>query len=1266
MPGVCVSSYLILACLIVIVQHTKASRILEVYVDEENGRDTSNCTIGNNIRMPCLTLEYAAENTGNGTAFILLSATITVKTLIEFKYRSGVSIVGNLTTVKCNCSINHGGCGLVFNDSTNIILRYLQIKNCTFIMKKFNLLTAVSFIGSSNIAMTQIEAFNSRGSAISVINCYGNFSLDESNFSNNSQHSLDYFGGGGVIIVANADLYSQAEEETTIGNYLISHCQFHNNIRTIPKHNHQQYHHGYGGGLNIIMNGSKVRKNTFFMTGCKFENNTSLGGGGMAVNIQDGSSDNAIQIQNCSFTRNNGSYDQRGGGGGLKITVNSKRNFEWMTSESYAFNGNNTFTVTGCEFKNNRARYGGGSAVMVGKANGSPTNSVSFKNCQWTRNKASLSAALDISPDAYSQDGHCFDILVRMENCNVYSNSLVPITPNRKSIKQGYGIVIVTKITLILCGKIVFKDNQGSGLFISQSYIKVLSSSVIQFIGNRAAKGGAITMIGFSGIHYQDNVTFNFTNNFATFLGGAIYSANSDQHQSFSSYTCLFRPSGSRAIDVHFNFTNNRAGTNFSHSIYLVSLHPCPGNLSGDNTRIGNITFSDRANDSGYDVTTDVNEFYVANYSANRPTYTLYVIPGRHEHIPLKTYDDNGVFITVITTFDVNIINHTKPASVDQKTRVINDNRIIIHGEPGGVGLLRLSPISSRGLYLEIEFRVQNCPPGYILKNYSCHCSAKSLLIEERYTGISGCFDYSALLSPGLWVGYILKENETESENSLYTSYCPFHNCKQLYRQNKSDVFEERFLLLTRHASQAEIDEQICSENRHGTLCSQCKNGTSVYYHSNTYHCKVEKHCELGYFVYIAAELLPLVALFCLLLVFDLNLTSGAAYSILFTIQQFSILETSSLQVLEHRVYVVLLEASNVIYGFMNMEIFNIDSLSFCLWSNAQALDIISIRCASIVFSFCLLFAFIILSSKCNCHCSFLSVFRSRPSSRISIAKGLSSFLVLCYTTLTRITFAILTFGVPHGLGNKNTAYVSFLDGESRYFRDDHLKYAVPAAVIFVIVIIPPPLFFLSDPILLKCEDKTCYYRQPWTRLRMKLKPILDAFQNCFKDDCRYFAGLFFLYRFMIQLFLFVSTEALEYYYLVEYFLVMVLALHSIKQPFCEFSDNVTASVCILNLALINLSSIIIQKLVKNSSPIESIQVLQWVQLLLIYSPIFFGIGWIVKQLFLKRKINHATSIEDSVNILFHRHEYISSSYGSVLTEANRNRSSIDLEAFEK
>lgn len=85
-----------------------------------------------------------------------------------------------------------------------------------------------------------------------------------------------------------------------------------------------------------------------------------------------------------------------------------------------------------------------------------------------------------------------------------------------------------------------------------------------------------------------------------------------------------------------------------------------------------------------------------------------------------------------------------------------------------------------------------------------------------------------------------------------------------------------------------------------------------------------------------------------------------------------------------------------------------------------------------------------------------------------------------------------------------------------------------------------------------------------------KLKPSLDSFQGSFKDSLRYFAGLYFLYRWITLILAVALSDFSLIYTSVEIFIVMVLVLHTVCQPSISRVHNTIDILLFGNLAFIN------------------------------------------------------------------------------------------------
>ena len=71
-----------------------------------------------------------------------------------------------------------------------------------------------------------------------------------------------------------------------------------------------------------------------------------------------------------------------------------------------------------------------------------------------------------------------------------------------------------------------------------------------------------------------------------------------------------------------------------------------------------------------------------------------------------------------------------------------------------------------------------------------------------------------------------------------------------------------------------------------------------------------------------------------------------------------------------------------------------------------------------------------------------------------------------------------------------------------------------------------------------------------------KFKPLFDSFQADFKDEYRFFAGLYLFYRFIMLQIYAASTDLPQFYFNLGIFLAIVLIIHGFIQPYKKSYHN--------------------------------------------------------------------------------------------------------------
>ena len=255
-------------------------------------------------------------------------------------------------------------------------------------------------------------------------------------------------------------------------------------------------------------------------------------------------------------------------------------------------------------------------------------------------------------------------------------------------------------------------------------------------------------------------------------------------------------------------------------------------------------------------------------------------------------------------------------------------------------------------------------------------------------------------------------------------------------------------------------------------------------------------------------------------------------------------------------------------YSFFNLELFNINQLSFCIWKGAGVMDILMVKLGSILFSLALVvFTVFVLKQH-----KFAKYFPCLSRRRFSVINGISAFYILCYAQCVKACFQVLVRSCLYNENYECTRHDVFYSGNMSSFQGPHIKYVAVAVLFIIFIVILPPVLLLFYPLFFKAlglcglsESKVAIYL--W-----KIMPIqlLDSFQNPFKDNCFFFAGLYFLYRAIASAGYILAQNLVQYYCIILLEFTIVTFLHSVFQPYKERLFNIIDALLFLNLALIN------------------------------------------------------------------------------------------------
>ena len=1156
-------------------------------------------------------LSLGAQEVSDNAVLLLFNKNETLKSMIQFVNVSGLTLFGNETNIFCNQRFVKYG--LEFINVSNIKISGLFISNCGALHQRirltyqyfnvYNYSAAVYIENCTNLEICNTIISDSHGTGLTMFDCnevkilHSSFFNNTPGFLSPSTESLVY-GGGGIYYKLTLRCYLQednCEAHTNMyssnGTFTVKNCSFTFNsvvVKTASMFANSKFP---SGGLAVFLSGF-AHNNTINIENSVFINNSGLYGGGLYIFCRESSTNNRIRINNVTLFSN----DALLGGGGLDIG---------FVFRKPAVNKLNSIIVQSCNISSNRAYYGGGAVFFVTAASQEdPSNTLEFHDTVWKLNKATYGSAIYLQPIFNKSPVNNIFPVPHFRNCNFSNNYITFNTTGSSSSGAGIssvgaGALNSKAISFTLSGLITFSENNGTAVYLIDSNFIALEGTLVIFSNNTGTYGGAVSINGFSSIYASSNTSFVFLNNRAFVKGGAIFFFSTDIISSILVVASCFVEHKDASETISFYFKNNT--DSFGKSVYVSSLLPCNKLCQSLNVYldyippeklltqecVGNFTFADHNGTVQGNVATESSEFdqlHKDNKAVKK------IVPGKDVLISFVTRDELGhksmePLFGILTTND---------ESLHLNNRYTANNRFKMRGKPNDTGHLEIGTLYFRNLTVGIDITISACPPGFVNKNNSCVCSAD--YDSDHYYGIVRCDnrEFVASISALFWVGYI----GNESEDTLFTGLCPQKYCN----------YNETFCVLPSIPSFSQLDSLICGvNNRTGILCGDCIENNSVYYNSPGYICGNNELCSYGPFFYILSSIIPLTLMFTIIVMLGVNFNSGGWNGFVFfsqivgyfmaTVGSISYVSSS-----ERVLHIV----SVLIYGPFSLQFFNDDILSFCLFKNANFFVIMGIEIFSLVFALLLVMTLVSVM-KSHCFYRLQTACCKRPFFKpTTLTKALTTFLILCYSQTTQICFKILEIGV---LTNKGSSVIFPLRvqqmGSQAYFTGVHIPFVIAAIIGIVTIVVVTPLFLIAYPLFYKVLPQKNRVTAFLFQRVERFKPIFDAFQGCFKDKYRFFAGLYFLYRVIFVSVFSLINVPLASLSMAQVVVMIILAIHLKFQPYKNKLHNNIDGCLFLLMGIIN--TLTLARFVQSDtySQDKSMISIGYIQLFLVYLPIF-------------------------------------------------------------
>ena len=1088
--------------------------------------DTANCLNG---RSTCKTLEYALSNVTNCTyVSINCSGPLVVKAPVNVGNVYGLVLAG-VSTQRVLCS---EGAGIAFQAVGDVQIVGLYWSQCSIRHPTFSSngrSSSIAFIESADITIKDSSFTSGYGTGLSLYNVGGTVTVQNCSFLNNTMigcagTSCDEDSQGLHIEFGcynnTCGLLSSHNSNTLI---VLENNSFslNNNPYSEMEQPFLDYstilNGGVGGGLAIIIGGNSSN-NTIIIMECIFENNSALLGAGLAFVVSDAATSNEISIlQSSQFTSNSAAQ----AGGGILLVL-----------ATTAVLPNNSITVS-ASFASNSASLGGAMACFSAyQPYPNLRNSLTITQSSFSMNIAYRGGSALSLVTLWSRGNGGFPLVASMDQSNISYNIISALSPYAPtSSVVGVGAVYLELSSLVI-NSVQLNWNVGTALFLSSSFVTLHGN--VEFGYNYAINGAAVYLSGVSWLTLTRGLQLHFEGNYALQYGGGLYQEFPLPGASGHWWDCIIQYENSSVLvenwEVNVTFLNNSAQRGGS-SIYTSCPESCI--REGDNPPFTNsLVYNFLRSNAAEQVSNPPNTLYVNQTLTNN--VWLGQKPQLNAHA-LSIFNQTMVG-TLLAALDYSgsSLNFSLGGNSAFQLNSVSNTNLYVTGPNLGLnntGTAKViicstqQPLTITRIVFNVTQCLFGCPYNVMLK--VCLCKSTSAI---------QCDNNVCCIKYGYWYG---KFEEISGIDVYEGDVCPRGFCSY----NGNGLCPKNSCpFISGYCQLPQTENDICANNRGGAFCSYCTNGNSFTYAA--IKCVDDSRCGPEY----KALLVLIIFLYWVFLTgilicalkFKFRVGSGRLYCVLY---YFSVINyfvgknypTTFLQV-----------SVDLITGIVLQPRF-IGSIPLCVSEGMLPLQVIALSYIHPLF-FLLLVVGII----------FMARYFKTIAMLKSTSQAVCLLILLSHTSLVETSITILR---PVTYSNLEGGYVG-IQPTTRYFDPSYHRPYAAIAIIILLLNIPLSLLLLLAPWLIKYS----FFKMD------KIKPILDEFQSCYKDEYRSFAGFYLTLReLMYVVSLFPNLKVYGAIYTYQWISVMVVIIHAMVQPYKEKWLNILDTVLLANLVAVSL-----------------------------------------------------------------------------------------------
>ena len=1001
-----------------------------------------------------------------------------------------------------NNSVDHNGAAIFLNSYSNIIFE--QHSSVIFhsnkaingtIYSKVN--SNVKFAGYCNVTFNSNSAAQYGAAIYSLDNSHVTFTENSKvTFTNNiipfGDHDIHQQLGG--IIFSASHSYVSFENNSTI--------EFNNNIANFGAAIFSSYYSNitFKDRSRVLFNNNIGRTcgiltSALFST-ITFNDNTNVTYCENTVSCRSSRYDESFAGAICTFKSVNVTFlghsfitftNNRADKGGAVAfsesnviikeysTVNFNNNVALYSSGgAFVCSNNSNVTIKG----NSKVIFNSNNAIQNGGA------MLSYNICQIIFEDNSTSQF--INNNAGKNGGAIFNtkhsyITFKGNSRNIFGNNMAD---KGGTFYYSNSAITFEQSSLISCYNNEAIRSGGVGYFSLNSEVIFEGNTTVRFDTNTALNGGSILADDLSKFTFKDNSIAHFHNNLATVGGGAIKVIKGSSITVMNYTTINFTYNGAQygaavfmdttAVIINncdiecINFTNNIAKI-LGAFVYQDVTETC--NSSCLNNSLVNISdeliatppnelkFYDLAICIDDDNDTQCKSYFVQNVMLGTELVVPMCVYNYYNHTVNST--QFLVQPEIYLNYHFNGPNEVLLSCNELKGISITGNQIFSKPTHFSINITlntALNPDWKR-LLVKLTIELSPCHPGFWQYPTSKKCECYNA------NDIVFCSGSSSTIKRGYWFGNV--------SGKPTITFCPINYCNFTCCETTNGYY---------HLSPVRDDQ--CKSHRSGTACGSCNENYTLSFDS--VECVHVKECGIGWtiIIIILIVLYWIIIIVAVFTVMHFKVEIGYLYAITFYYSVVDIL-------LNHNWYL-----SSALYTIINV-VSSIAKITpqflgqFCVIINMSGIDQQFIHYIHPVAISLFLVLITVLARRSRRLSSFISK---------GIIHVICCLLLLSYTSLATTSLLLMR---PLIFQDVDKIY-TYLSPNVEYFHGRHLAYAIVAIICTLIIVIGLPLLLALEPFL---NSKINF---------VKVKPLLDQFQGCYKDQYRYFAAYYMICRLVI------------------------------------------------------------------------------------------------------------------------------------------------------